>query len=406
MIDRRTASGLLAEHVITRQLWGPSSFFLLDVGCSGGLERLWRVFGDRLRAIGFDPLKAEVERLNDAETREQVSYVAASVTCHDFDRLFPPALRNDGIASKNDEPFPRVSAAAAQARAAVSYTQTQFNAGAPVVMSQQAVVLDDYIESRDRQAVDFLKVDTDGHDIEVILGAKSIMAAGGILGLKVEVQLHGPVHPYANVFSNIDRELREQGFTLFDLTTYRYSRQHLPAPFLFDLAAQTISGQILAGDAVYFRDLGSLDYERMWSYQITPDRVLKLACLFDLFELPDCAAELIINRGTFLQPAIRDQLLDLLAAGEPGSYATRVGLFERDFEAFYPSRLPPVMSGPTSVDTVRPDKGAEGAEKQVRRLRDRLTALKVKNASLRERLKVRDDRIDQLTRRVEREQKP
>lgn len=42
------------------------SFVLADVGASGGISKLWHVFGDALRATGFDPLIGEVARLNNA----------------------------------------------------------------------------------------------------------------------------------------------------------------------------------------------------------------------------------------------------------------------------------------------------------------------------------------------------
>jgi len=403
MAQAEHRQAVLAKRVIAGRLWGTSPIFLLDVGCSGGIEQRWRIFGDRLRAIGFDPLVAEIDRLNAANTQAGVSYVAAFVTAHEYERLFPRQQRDDRIASKNDDPFPRVSAVAAQSRAEVSYVQEQFNAGAPVVMSDRTLALDDAVDASERAHVDFLKIDTDGHDIEAVLGANAIMAVGGILGLKVEVQLHGAIHPYANTFANIDRLLRERGFTLFDLTTYRYSRSHLPAPFVFDLAAQTTSGQVVWGDAIYFRDLGSLDYEHMWTYDITPERILKLACLFDLFDLPDCAAELLVNRGAVLEPAVRDQLLDLLATGEPGSYAQHVALFERDFKAFYPSRLRDAHDATVALDAEDGDDDVQS--KLVRHLRARLVGLREKNASLRERLKARGERIDQLTRKIERDQK-
>jgi hypothetical protein len=31
---------------------------LIDIGCSGGIDGIWRTFGDRLRAIGFDPARS------------------------------------------------------------------------------------------------------------------------------------------------------------------------------------------------------------------------------------------------------------------------------------------------------------------------------------------------------------
>ena len=388
MKKRSRQVGALVQHVIGRRLWGASPFFLLDVGCSGGIEYRWHFFGDHLRAIGFDPLVAEIDRLNSLNPYPGVTYVAAFVTCRDYDSLFPPELRLDRIRSKSDDAFYRVSATAVLERSEVSYVQERYNKGAPVVMTDRTVELDEMIETHDRSGVDFLKIDTDGHDIEVLLGAKAILAAGGLLGLKVEAPLQGAIHSCANIFGNIDRLLREQGFSLFDLTTFHYSRRHLPAPFLYDLPASTTTGQAIWGDAVYFRDLGALDYERMWTYEVTPERVLKLACLFDSFDLPDCAAELLVSRGGFLQPDVRDHLLDLLVTGEPGSYAKHMALFEEDYQALYPTRLNPPAP---AVDRKTPTK-------QVRHLRSRLVTLRKKNASLRERLRARDERIDKLTR--------
>jgi FkbM family methyltransferase len=386
--------------VIERRLWGSSPFFLLDVGCSGGIEQHWHVFGDQLRAIGFDPLVAEIDRLNSVNSHAGISYVAAFVTSHAYDSLFPRELRSDRIGSKNNDSFQRTSAVAVMERVETSYIQEHFNAGAPIVMTDRTVELDEVVDADDRARVDFLKIDTDGHDIEAILGAKTIMSAGGVLGLKVEVHLHGAVHPYANTFANIDRLLREQGFSLFDLTTYRYSRRQLPAPFLYDLAAQTTSGPPVWGDAIYFRDLAALDYERTWKYEITPERVCKLACLYDLFDLPDCAAELLIGLGGFLAPDERERLLDLLVTGKPGSYAAHMALFEKDYKAFYPSRS---KSTAESVPAASSKDVADNAsDKRVRHLRKRLVTLRKKNASLRERLRARDEQIDQLTRQVDR----
>ncbi len=41
---------------------GDSWFTLLDIGCSAGIDAVWRLFGDRLRAFGFDPNLDEIAR--------------------------------------------------------------------------------------------------------------------------------------------------------------------------------------------------------------------------------------------------------------------------------------------------------------------------------------------------------
>ena len=42
-------------------------FTFIDVGCSGGIDLVWRIFGERLRAIAFDASVDECERLTAAE---------------------------------------------------------------------------------------------------------------------------------------------------------------------------------------------------------------------------------------------------------------------------------------------------------------------------------------------------
>lgn len=385
--------GALTEAVVERGLSSP--FFLLDVGCSGGIDRRWRAFGHRLRAIGFDPLVAEIERLSQDNAHPEVRYEAGFVTCRGYEELFPARLRDDRVASKNNDPFQRTSAVAAMERMPMPYIQTFFNSGAPVVWSERRIVLDEvFVQPGERARVDFVKIDTDGHDIAVILGAEGIMQAGGILGLNVEVQLHGAVQEFANTFANIDRVLRGQGFSLFDLPLNRYSRAALPAPFVLDRVGPTTSGQHLWGKAFYCRDLAAPDYERMWAYEVTSERVMKLACLFDLFDLPDCAAELLVHRGQFLDRTTLAAWLDRLVAPDtPGAYADHMAAFGADFTSLYRSR--------TQTEAGSGKFGSQNGAAAVQRLQARVAELVRKNAELRDRLTERRRHVERLTRRIE-----
>ena len=324
----------LLPRVLADRLWGERDLFVIDVGASGGIGRYWTSFGDRLRAVGFDPLLAEVERLQSLSRDTKVSYEAAFVTCRDFDSLFPPDVRNDRIRSKNNDAFQRVSAMKAHELLSLDYVAEVFNSGAPAVYTDRQVVLDDYVQAHDRESVDFIKIDTDGHDFQVLLGADALISAGGVLGFSIEAQFHGSSHDHANTFANIDRFLRARGFSLFDLESYRYSRSTLPAPFVYDIPAQTLSGQVMWGEAVYFRDLAMPEYEQMWQYAVTTERVVKLACLYDLFGLPDCAAELLVARQSLVGEPVR-ALLDDLAA--PSSYDDYIRRFRADPRALYPT---------------------------------------------------------------------
>jgi FkbM family methyltransferase len=325
----------LLRCLVDAHAW-EAPFSLIDVGASGGIDDCWRAFGNTLEALAFDPLVTEVERLNAAETRPGVRYEAAFVGANGFDSLFPPDLRQNPVRSRNDDPFPRVSAMRAVQLLQSDYTRDVYNRGAPTVMTTRSVALDDVVP--EASTVDFIKVDTDGHDIEVLLGADRLIRSG-VLGVLVECPFHGAPHPYANTLANIDLFLRERGLSMFDLDVNRYSRSALPAKFVYRIPAQTVSGQAVWGDALYLRDLGDPSYEAKHALAATPDRVAKLAALFALFGLADCVAELLTTHEGLMSSPLRATLLDLLPSelgSSAATYKEYVAAFERDPKSFYP----------------------------------------------------------------------
>jgi len=318
---------------------------LFDVGCSGGIEDHWLHFGKALHAVGFDPLISEVDRLNaDAGRNPNVRYEAAFVGCTAYDELFPATLRDNRIASRSNESFRRTSAAAHAQLKNIDYIKDNFNRGDRVVLATSRIQLDDYAAEHGIARVDLLKVDTDGHDIEVLLGAKNLLK--GALAVKIEAQFHGAVHPCANTFSNIDGLLRQAGFTLFGLDAFRYTRAALPGVFANDIAAQTIDGSMQWGEAIYVRDLADPDYERKHPFVIAGEDVIKLSVFLDIFGMPDCAAELLLERRALIErPGGHsvEQLLDAITPGSLGpghSYASYIAKFRDDPSALFPSRLP------------------------------------------------------------------
>jgi hypothetical protein len=391
--------------------------FLIDVGASGGINAEWQVFGDRLRAVAFEPLVAEAERLQQRAQGSKLRYVAAFVTCPDVDVVFPPEIRHDPFMPGTNHPFARVSAVRALQLMRMNYVEQVFNTGGPAQYSDRRVILDEYFTSTERESIDFIKIDTDGHDFPVILGAEGLLQAGGVLGLSVETWFGGASHDYANTFSNIDRFLRARGFSLFDLDVYRYSRAALPAPFQYDIPAQTVTGQVMWGEAVYFRDLAMDGYEQTRSYTATRERIVKLACLFDLFGLPDCAAELLIKHRDVVGESVPALLNDLARAeaGRDIPYAEFIGAFEADPQQLYPSNRrramappppqpapAPVAAPPPSAEEFNDQPASAGDASAVAELRALVDRQQNKIAVLQERLRRRTERLEELTRKGER----
>jgi hypothetical protein len=117
--------------------------------------------------------------------------------------------------------------------------------------------------------------------------------------------------------------LQEQNFELFDLEVYRFVRPHLVSAYLYDFrnagmpipGASFFMGQVLTGDALYFRD--AVSSRRDFSHTT----ILKLACLFELFSLSDCAAELLRHFSAIVSPYVDvSVLLDCLTPEVAGRY--------------------------------------------------------------------------------------
>ncbi len=121
------------------------------------------------------------------------------------------------------------------------------------------------------------------------------------LGLVTEFWFHREMRKGCSTFSQIDQFMNEAGFRLYDIDVYRHSRKVLQHPSRFihqgrpdsgnPSPGPTPLGQVMTGDALYLRDyVGDFPQEKLDSFQI-----LKLACLYEIYGLCDCAAEVILH---------------------------------------------------------------------------------------------------------------
>ena len=323
----------MTKHLAGNRTLKNHPFCLVDVGVSGGIDGYWEIFGPDLRAVAFDGLIREIERLNAAEGGPDRRYFPLLVGDKSYH------LPCDAL---DTQPFPRTSAAQAAEISACNYAKTYFDQTGTGETATEMIELDQFFLRDHPTNVDFIKIDTDGSDYQVLRGGKELLSASQVLGVAVECQFHGLVHDESNTFRNIDRLLTAQGFSLFDLEVYRYSRAALPKPFIYPIPAQTHGGQVLWGDALYFRDAGCKEYEHDWSVTLPPQKIVKLACMFEIFGMEDCAAELLLKYRPNLGPLIDvDSCLNMLTPRLDGrrlSYQEYTRDFERNPASFYPAK--------------------------------------------------------------------
>lgn len=353
-------SRLLSE-CIGRGLFGQGRFNVLDVGASGGIDPFWRQFEPHLKAVGFDPLVSEVERLNRVETNPDVSYAAAWIG--NGARPLPESVvpEDPRNGSGPGHAFALLSSVRASEVAKYDIIQEHFNSGAEVVYSEERISLDEWLARNPSfGAVDVVKCDVDSYDFEVWVGAQELLsAAERPLALITEAQLHEMRGRRGTVYGDIDRLMRDRGYRLADIEMHRYTRAALPGHFAIDMFAQTRTGAVQACDAVYVLD-PVLDPVAMQDLLDRNDPLvfLKLIVLYDTFNLHDYAAALLValrDRG------MRDvaglpiaEALDMLVP-KPNvfgadTYEDYIRRFEADPRQLLPARVAEAVQVPVAVE--------------------------------------------------------
>lgn len=367
-------------------------FVLIDVGCSGGLGSSWNVFGDKLTAYAFDPAVSEIERLAREETRPDVHYVAAFIGApadhpvraeqpglpfyrrNPSERLAwrrtsilheaaasgapPPALATTFVVEPAGPYEPTVSGPFSLDSAPALETGADEDAALMTTNEWHKTRLADrdrpislprYLEAQGVGSVDFIKIDCDGPDFEILSSMEPMLSSAQVLALSLEVNFIGGAATNQHTFHNTDRLMRRNDFDLADLTVRRYASSALP--FLYTdphpWFSRNLGGRPYQGDALYARDFGWSDTNPQAS-AYSDDKLLKLVAVMALFGRVDQAAELLIMFRARLSLRLDvDKALDLLAleAQElqaplfddqpPLSYIRYMAPFEADDPAAY-----------------------------------------------------------------------
>ncbi|WP_414526834.1 FkbM family methyltransferase [Nodularia chucula] len=158
-------------------------------------------------------------------------------------------------------------------------------------LQMETTTLDSFCDAEKINTIDFLQIDVQGAELEVLKGASKILSRG-VLGIETEVEF-SPIYLNQPLFADIDSHLRANDFTLFDLRNSYRVRARSP------IASAERQGQLLWGEAYYLQD----PLRENTNFLIKePERILKLACIADVLGFPDYALELLeyltVNHGS------------------------------------------------------------------------------------------------------------
>src|SRR4029450_3480486 len=217
-----------------------TEFMLIDVGCSGGIDGAWRSLGPRLRALAIDPNIAEIERLRSVETHPGIRYLAALAG---LPSDHPFALQKAGQSHWGRSPWARLTVAKSlQMMKSVAPLpppdMVAANQWTEMKLADEVIVIPAYLRDRGIASFDFLKIDVDGADFDILNSLHQDLDPLGVLRVGIEINYFGSTSDTDHTFHNVDRFMRARGFELFGMTVNRYSLGARPSRNLGRLPAR------------------------------------------------------------------------------------------------------------------------------------------------------------------------
>ena len=250
---------------------------VVDVGARNNFEDHWKIYKDQIKLIGFEPDASECRRLNKKYGSKNKIF-------------FPVALGNKKeMRTFYVMRYPASSGFLEPDLKWMGRFPDEQNLTVKKSIKMHTVDYDSYSKEAKLPVADFMKLDVEGFELQVLMGSK--MSLVDVLGVSTEVEFQKN-HKNQPIFCDVDNFLRSQGFLLFDATLYRHAKKSLPPISTAKEPGPTLNGQVLWAQVLYFRDpIGAINAGES-SKRWTKTKLLRLMSLMELFNLNDCAMEL------------------------------------------------------------------------------------------------------------------
>lgn len=255
------------DHQKILNLLNTHSICVVDVGAADGLAKRWQSIASLLKVIAFEP-DARSTLCGDEKSLSEIIIVPKAAAAYE-------GIRKLFLTRK-----PRCSSLL---RPNVAVIKRHPDAQRYDVIGETMVECTtvDNVLKQHNFAMDFIKIDTQGTELEVLKGSEKSLK--NCIGIEVEVEFQ-QLYEGASVFREIDAHVNQIGFELLDLRRTYFLRN-------VNNTTEQQKGQLIFGDALYFRDWHTFELDR--------EKLLKQAILLLTYGYADIVIDMTLNAKSF-----------------------------------------------------------------------------------------------------------
>jgi FkbM family methyltransferase len=264
---------------VVRQRYLETPFVLIDVGVQGDVHERWEILGDLLVVHGFDAISEVIDQLQQRNRgQDNRQYHQYAIGDRDGEATFYFNAVNPTSSSMYAQGASRFKRELSEEQRTVQMRR-----------------LDTLMADGVIPPADFLKVDVEGFERSVLMGARTLLTSG-ILAVETETNLGvSPTYPKGHLFA-LSEILVEHSLIVFDLAFNRIPR----LAFAQALAAKGDTSSPELGkpatlNVLFSRD--AIDESDSPHHYITApsalsvDKIIKLMIVYELYGLNDIAVD-------------------------------------------------------------------------------------------------------------------
>jgi len=148
--------------------------------------------------------------------------------------------------------------------------------------------IDEILSKNNINNINFLKIDIDSNDTDVLYGSENLLRNDNLFGVKVEVNF-----TTSDSSKNIYEPylyLSDHNFVLHKIITNSYASDKIPEKFFYNFNGQNFNGTDLYGDLIFFKTLDNNFIKTLDKYKL-----LNFCRILEIHNLNGIAAEILLN---------------------------------------------------------------------------------------------------------------